>query len=129
MLRGGNEAGGMNMLAMLREEAKERQSDGQRRGGETAGKGRPKAENSIPVTLPGSYHEGESRERAAKAVQVGASTISRAKQVKDAVDAGRARRRRSGSGRAAEATLARLTRMSQTLAGTQRQLLESPDGA
>lgn len=67
---------GVEMLPMLQAEAKKRQQQ----GGLAAGRGRPL---QVPVTLPEPI-KGESYDLAAKAVQVGASSIGRARQVKEA---------------------------------------------
>ena len=76
---------GVEMLPLLGREAKERQRNGAAMGGETAGKGRPKSgSDSLSVTLrEGCSPAGRSADIAAEAVKVGASSIGRARQVKD----------------------------------------------
>lgn len=67
---------GVEMLQLLKAEAKKRQQE----GGLTAGRGRPQ---QVPVSLPEPIR-GDSRDLAAEAVQVGASSIGRAARVKAA---------------------------------------------
>src|SRR5213079_1694339 len=64
-------------------EAAARQQEGRRRGGKTAGRSRRKAADSSPAKLPASdRHERESRARAAKTMDVSATYVSRASEIK-----------------------------------------------
>ncbi len=62
----------------MEKDAKERQ----REGGKIAGRGRPKADEKVPVNLPEPIdpHARESREQAAALLNVSGSLVSRAKR-------------------------------------------------
>ena len=76
---------GVDMLPLLQEEAEQRRREGERRGGLTAGNGRP---SSSPPHAADSYNphkvQGEARQIAAKTVQVGKTKIQEAAAVKKA---------------------------------------------
>jgi hypothetical protein len=77
---------GVDMEPLLAEEAKERQRAGRKRGGQTAGRGRPKeqADSSPPPAGGSNGHAGEAAYQAAKLVGVGRTTVAEAKAVKEA---------------------------------------------
>lgn len=70
---------GAKARAIYDRQAKERQMAGQQRGGETAGKGRPKQEDSSPENLPDS--SGDARDHAGAAVGVSGKSIDHATKV------------------------------------------------
>ena len=62
--------------------AKERQAEGRTEGGRTAGRGRAKDGDSLPVMLPASKRS-DARDEAGKAVGVSGSLIDRARKVRE----------------------------------------------
>ena len=82
-------AAGVVLEKEFAKEAAARRKVGQRRGGKTAGRGRPKS-NSSPVHAPGSYRrdrattrQSEATEQAAREVGVSRTSIQKAKRLLD----------------------------------------------
>lgn len=74
---------GAKAMALYEKDAKQRQREGGKRGGESAGRGRPKSEDPnrrVPANLPEPCR-GESREKAAEVVNVSPRTIQHASKV------------------------------------------------
>ena len=62
-------------------EAKKRMEEGRKKGGGTAGRGRPKGENSSPANLPETKTGRDARDDAGAAVNVGGRTVDYATKV------------------------------------------------
>ena len=74
----------LNILPWLEKEAKERQVEGAKIGGQTAGSGRPKEKNSLVEKLPQPIKdETKSRHQAGQAVGVSGRYISEAKKLRE----------------------------------------------
>ena len=72
---------GVRILEHEKRLAKERQREGQRKGGQTAGRGRKQDEDSFPTRFRGSKRSGEATARVAKRVGVGETYVREAVKI------------------------------------------------
>ena len=76
-----------NLTRIFTEEARREMLAGQTAGGKTAGKGRPKTDDSSPPTLGESYrHERETGARVADTIGMKRNTYAKVKHVHDAAN-------------------------------------------